>query len=675
MVFMTERQKGKFSSLARWIKSLTPIFLSSFLLFVPSLLSANKSYVEPGSFLLTNTLAFEGLFHQLKPGWVAEQSSTGLNKRYRAQGNDERPWKSEWGQRLFSEGTARFSPDAYGRFLLEAQGEYADRFWRPVNIEHHLKQEGDAVTFREAEGRIEKENWHLHGFSGVAHANWAAKGDFFGLYPDAYPMRDYLGHSSYFGVYPDNWREDQYLNITRRHIPSGVEAEGRWAGLDGTVAYGDELAWGKQDAFYGRLGVPIASAKMTFVYKDEDVDYSVFDEDERNQAYALSLGAPFESGHRIDAGVLYNPFRVGKRYQVADEVDAGAGLLGSSVALSEKTSKKEDALAGRIRLQRYETLFDKLVIWSLDLTRAEILAGNKEEAQVSAQTDFFDVFKGAVRYTYRRPIEGPIPFLFEGTPDSIGAVAASPRGPESPFWVNWQNREAVFVVTTIQYDPTPGTNFFQYDPHSLALWNVNKEEDSSFTLALQHRMSDYRTTTDRQYFHDENGDVVWESAAHTGAWPSDGPLHEVRVLGRGNWGSSDWILGVAGGQSPALLGLAYSNDTSREKPLTEYFSIEARWNRWPFSLWGHFGSGIWGPEENIHPYFGFAFDRLWGGGVSYNITKNTVWDLNYLGARQDDNLFVASDLGSFNEIRSILSHRFGFLFQFEGPARAGFHAK
>ena len=125
----------------------------------------------------------------------------------------------------------------------------------------------------------------------------------------------------------------------------------------------------------------------------------------------------------------------------------------------------------------------------------------------------------------------------------------------------------------------------------------------------------------------------------------------------------------------AQLGMAYSNDTAVEKPMTEYISFEGRYDRWPFGVWWHYGSGVWGPEENIHPWFGLTFDRLWGVGVSYNITPNTTWDVGYLAARQDDDLFQSNDLGSFDEIRTVFSHRFGFIFHFKEPPRAGFRAK
>ncbi len=88
-----------------------------------------------------------------------------------------------------------------------------------------------------------------------------------------------------------------------------------------------------------------------------------------------------------------------------------------------------------------------------------------------------------------------------------------------------------------------------------------------------------------------------------------------------------------------------------------------------------FGTGIWGPERNTHPFFGFAFDKIFGVGMTYHLTTNTSVDLNYLGVRQHDNTFIAPNLGSYDEIRTVFSHRFGFLFQFQESSKPGYQAR
>lgn len=637
------------------------------------LVSADDSYVEPGSFRLSHELTLENIMHRASPDWKVINND--LDKTHSKTGPSDPPWKAEWGQTLLTEAAARFSPDIFGRVLFEAQGDYADRFWRPNNIEHHIDNQDRHLFLRQAEGRIDRDNWYAHAFNGIGHGDWAAQGDFFRLYPASYPDDDYLRHSSAFGIYPNNFKQDLFLNFSKRHVPRGFEAGGTWMGLDAGAAYGNELSWGFDKGRYGRLSAPIGSSKLTFVYKDEDVPFALDqDADERNRAYALSFLASSEKGDNIETGVLYQPFRIGKPYQVARPVNAGSGLLGSSTDISTKKSKKSDALAERLRLEHHFLLGDHDIVGSADITHAGILAGNKNQVDLRVGSDLCPALHGNVQYTYRQPLEGPIPFLYEGTPDNIGAIAANPRGPDSPFTVNWENREAVFLTTTLVFDPTPGTNLLLYNPDTLQLWNVNPRENAPITVAFQHRMSDYRTTTDRQFFYDANGDIVSDPAAHSGAWASKHPLNEFRLLLVGRPSQWNWTLGFAGGQALATSILAYSNNASINKPITEYYSIEGRIERWPYVLWTHYGSGVWGPEPYQHN-FGESFDRLWGLGLTYKITVNTTLDVSYLAARQDDTLYVAPDLGSYDEIRTLFSHRFGFLFQFADAVKPGYRAR
>lgn len=659
------------SRCARYIVS---VVLAAGTAVVPVFAAEDAPYLEPGSLRLSHDLTLEGVFHRVRPGWRVVDS--GLNKTYSLQENKTNPWRSEWGQSLLTEAAARLTPDIQGRVLFEAQGEYADRLWRPVNINHDVDKQGNHFVLREAEASIEKEAWYWRWFSGVGHSDWRAQGDFFTLYPASFPDDDYLGTSGHFGIYPDRWKQHVFLNITRRRIPSGSELGASVLGWEAAVAAGEELVWGYDRSYYGRLSAPLLASRLTFVFKSEEIPFLFLPgQEERRNAFALSWMMPWESGHRLETGVMYQPFRVDERYRSVSDVPSGTGLLGSSYAFSQKRTKESDAFAERLRFEYRPGWTDLGLTGVVDATHAGVLAGNKNEANAEVWADLTSVVRGAVKYTYRTPVEDPIPLLYEGNPNDIGAIAANPRGPESPFTVDWTNREAVFLETTLWFDPSPGSSAFRYDPANLSIWNLNPEEDAPMTVAVQHRMSDYRGTTDRQFYFNESGEVVWEPAGHTGAWPTARPVHEFRVLTRGRWGDSLWTAGFAGGEALAISGLAYTSDAQNNKPISEYYSVEGRLDYWPFALWAHYGTGVWGPEGNLHRYFGLSFDRLWGMGASYNITTNTTWDVAYLAARQDDTLFLAPDLGSYDEIRTLFSHRFGFLVQFQEPARKGYRVR
>ncbi len=644
------------------VAGLTPIF-------------ADDSYVEPGSLRLSHEIVIENVMHRLDSGWRATNNN--LDKTYTKDGSGNPPWKSEWGESLLTEAATRITPDIFGRVLFEMQGDYADRFWRPNNIEHDIDNKDRYVFLRQAEARVDKDEWFVHGFQGVGHNDWYDKGDFFHLYPASYPDDDYLGRSGAFGIYPDPFKQDNFLNISKRHAPRGVEGGVNAFGMDFGAALGNELNFGYNEAAYGRVSAPIGSTRLTFVYKNEDVPYMKAvdpDNNERDRAYALSWRAPFEAGHVFEAGVKYRPFRVGQNYLMANDVSAGSGLQGSSTEITEGKTGTKDAFAERIRYEHHASLKDRVVVLSADVTHAGLVAGNKNEIDLSAATDIVPVFRGILDYTYRKPLEGPIPLLYEGTPANMGAIAANPRSPESPFTVDWDNREAVFLTATFIFDPTPGTSMLKYNPSSLQMWNVNSEENAPFNVAFQYKMSDYRTATDRLTYIDAEGNYVFEPAGHEGAWATDHPISAYSLMLLGHPHRWSWMLGISGGQMLAYQSLAYTTDTSVNKPITDFYSIEAKLERWPYTLWAHYGYGVWGPE-NYQAQFGEAFDRLWGLGLSYKITVNTTVDVSYLAARQDDNLFVAPDLGSYDEIRTLFSHRFGFQFQFVEAARSGYQAR
>lgn len=636
----------------------------------------DQGYIEPGTLRLSHDLVLEGVAHREAQGYrVADD---GISKVYSKTGEGNGPTRVEWGHSLLTEAAARFSRGVFARILFEVQGDYADRFWRPINQEHRVDLADRHAFVREAEARVERDQWWLRAFEGVGHDSWEMQGDFFRLYPAAFPDDDYLRHSGYFGVYPESFRQNLFLNISGRRVPSGVEAGGSLLGFDGAVAYGEELGWGLEPSAYARLSTNFGKSRVTLTAKDEQLPDSLTltgsDDDTHNRAAAVAWDLSTEDGQRWRAGVLYNPYRTGDTYQIARSVAAGTGLQGSSWDISERRANDGDALGARLRLDRHSAVLARDWTWSLDLQHLEVLAGNKQQMDLRLATDLVPRIRGNFHYMYRRPVEGPIPFLFEGSPTNIGNIVAQPRGPESPFTVNWSNRETIMMVSTLWYDPTPGTSLLIYDPEVLEAWNLNTAENARMAVAVQHRMTDLRTTIDRQAYYDENGDIQYDSPARAGAWSSDGFLHEFRVLLLGRTKPMDGTLGFAFGQAPATSNAAYSTDVSVNKPITEYYSIEGRVNRGRLSLWAHYGSGIWGPEPFQH-FFGESFDRLWGLGTQFRLTTNTTIDLSYLAARQDDTLFVAPDLGAYDELRMIFSHRFGFLLQFRDAARAGYRAR
>jgi len=319
-----------------------------------SLASSSRSadaplYLEPGNLRLSHTLSLEGVFHAPQDG--TRVVNDGRNKEFVKDPNANNAWTSDWGTNLLTEVAARFNKEISGRVLFDAQGSYADRFWRPLNANHDLDQTNNILLLRQAEAKIDEEKWFLHGFSGVSHDGWGNKGDIFAFYPGIYPERDYLGSSGYFGVYPKNWNQDQYLNISGNRVPTGGELGGTMGATEASVAYGKELTWGFNNSAYGRVRQDLGTSQLNFFFKNEDVPYSFNPADnERKEAYSLTWTKPSEDALTIETGVIYQPFRLGQTYDVAREAEGGAGVQGSSWNLGTKTVDHEDAWGGKIKL-------------------------------------------------------------------------------------------------------------------------------------------------------------------------------------------------------------------------------------------------------------------------------------------------------------------------------------
>ena len=111
-----------------------------------AVLAEENAYVEPGSLRLSHELSLEGLLHRTLGGYRV--TNEGINKTYAKTGNGTGPARAEFGQSFLTEAAARFSPGLFARVLFELQGDYADRFWRPVNENHRIDLQGRHAPVR-----------------------------------------------------------------------------------------------------------------------------------------------------------------------------------------------------------------------------------------------------------------------------------------------------------------------------------------------------------------------------------------------------------------------------------------------------------------------------------------------------------------------------------------------
>ncbi|MCS7185239.1 MAG: hypothetical protein NZ870_04895, partial [bacterium] len=295
-------------------------------------------------------------------------------------------------------------------------------------------------------------------------------------------------------------------------------------------------------------------------------------------------------------------------------------------------------------------------------TFAGAVSGNKNEMEFQTTKSFNKIYSFTLSYLYRKPVYGPLPLLYEGTLENRGPIIISPRGPESPFVVNWSNREASIFSLVFNFDPTPQSWFYRYQPNIVDDWNLNPNEDATFACALKYSCEYYPTTTDRLYFYDENGNIVWEDPYSSGCWATKRPLNSIKLLSRFNLLGFGLVLSFSTGESLATGGVSYTTSEEKAKPITAYFSTGINLIKDKFSTKFVYTKNNWGPED-WHRTFGQTIDTLYQFNVSYSLLNSFFLSLDYISVKEEDNKFI-SGLGAYDEIKLTTTLKFSKNFSF-----------
>lgn len=585
--------------------------------------------------------------HTLQDGMTVETAEdNALNKIYGyTHGVSTRPnAESDIGEVLFLSAATRPNQNLYADGKIALLGNYADRFWRPINDLHRMEASGEKLRFVQGEAQWRNSQAHLRVFQGKSFDDWQTKGDLFGFLQ----------------------RQDEterYLNFSGHGAPRA--AEGHWQTDLGELGFiaGPEVVWGARRSFYGRYNVTRNNFNYAVIYKDERPPFTP-DEKEDRKAIEVTMTTDFYGRMGLKAGLMYQPFRLDEPFQRAEKVNHGQGTFGSSYEIIEDKASEEDAWGATFQMTHFPTPFLDRFDWGY--TYLAPVAGNKHELFTGLSRSLTRTLVGGLRYAHRQPVIGPMPLIYEGTPENPGALLASPRGPDDPFWVNWENRKAHVVRLTFVEDPTPNTWLFRWDPHILEPYNINPNEDAAWSYAMQYRLDYYPTATDRMYYYDTNGNVQWEPAYTGGAWGTRRPLHSGVLLMNTVRRPVNNLLIVQAGESLATSSLSYTKRTDKNKPLTTFFKIQDELSWGPYKFSALYAWNDWGPEE-FQRRFGQTFDRLFQLAAQRTFWKSTTLGVSYIRAREEDNKFLADTLGGYDEWRFFFSHRFGLWARFADP--------
>lgn len=611
---------------------------------------SQETPLEPGSFSVGGRLLFDFYSHKLGDSWTSFKTGyKGINYNFASTtSTTAASWENVSGQLLFMDVGFRPTENLSGNVTLEYINNYADRYWMPVNFEHRQTVNDQRFSFNKADITYSRSSWSLRYARNIAHVGWSGRGDLFDLYPD-------------------QTEPDRYLRIAGEPAPEWwqFDVSGRAGKLE--LIYGSQAIWDYRNGIYANYNFNLLGANYFLIYRDHVIPYGTLDE----RMKTIELSSMFDLGkNTLQIGFMYQPFRLGWDYTYVEEVAPGTGLLGSKYVKKTGQTTEADAVGASTKMtfKPYPVLNE----WILQYTYQGLSAGNKQEFDTQMSRRLSRFMNGTVEFTARKPLIGPLPMVYEGTPGNTGPALLQPRGPESPFWVGWENkvtgwenREANIFSFTLNVDPTPDTWFYLWRPNVMEEWNLNPDENSTVSFAARYQMANYPTSTDRLVFWNNEGKVMWEYPMLTAPWSTDGYVGSFSLLSKILLGDWKFLLDAGTGQQLAWGCFAYTTSTAQQKPITNYVTTGLVTANGPYTLRLRYGQDIFGPEE-WHRQLGETFDRLYMASLSRKIGGDLLIGVDYVGTREVDGLYLSPDLGNYDEYHAYLTLSFGPLVPYFG---------
>ncbi len=390
----------------------------------------------------------------------------------------------------------------------------------------------ERVRLYQAEGKWEHDLFRLHAYYRVGHFHWGYKGDFFGLYREAF--------------YGEN------IDIYDAAVPIGTEIEGKGA-LEGlSIAGGPQVYWGANPAVFVRYGHALGKTQATFIHQE---DLAAQGAAAANRAIpqlvtrktTLHLARNLGALHVDLGGIVAGTDRLGMSY--VDPRPAAEGLsyqdtgvhlledkiqwvdtLGTKAKLSLETGRTHAYLQGAVRGLVADGGPDATTTFT-GWTLKDGGQGNGLQALGGVALDF-GKFQIAPNFLAQKPWVGPLPSIpstFDNATGWYYPGTAARNAIDDPFVVTG-NRETLAGELLLVWDPTPATWFWA--------WDNPLHEDAPIALAADFVYRHQPTSRDAAFGFLETGELFAFSAAPP---PSDiwnvtltmlarpGPAHRVQV--------------------------------------------------------------------------------------------------------------------------------------------------
>jgi|GEM_PF-1733984 outer membrane protein OmpA-like peptidoglycan-associated protein len=601
----------------------------------------DPSKMAVGLYRLDVASDFELTTHQLLPGWTGQSSPSGINNVYTFTPGSSAQDKAttRMGQNFYTD--LGIHPFSYlsGDIGAEYVGNYDQRYWFPISDEHRMFNDGTVAKITHADMKYDDGQFMIRGFEGEPLTTWVYQNDLFQLLPNRYDIA------------MSEWYRRNDGSLTPRGGETQIKSD--FGTLD--VLGGAEIRYGYGSSAFAKYDLPAwGTWENSVVFRDENVPFVLSNPDARRWAVSYNSSySPYEQW-QTHAGVMYQPFRLDEPYTDVTYAGSGNGTLGTAYQIDQRETRQSDAF-GFLWQNEFEPLMiiDKIGLGYMYLAPT---AGDKQQVSIDGTKRLNHDLTLSSAYMYRQPVVGPVPLLYQGTTDDPGALITSPRGPDDPFEVEWDNRKAHIFTATLVYNPAPATPFFKYDKNVIDDYNINDKNEAEWSGALQYRAIYYPTNTDRLYYWDEDRNLIYDPIFNNGALASSYPMSSGTGLLR--WSMKDWSVttDVSAGEAPAGLAIAYSSSTVFYKPTTIFINTGVTIRYKAAKAFFRYSQDVWGPED-YQVQEGWAYHQIYQAGLSYDFLKQFQAGFRYTGTRMNDD-FIGSDIAAFNEYTFYLTWHF-----------------
>lgn len=380
-------------------------------------------------------------------------------------------------------------------------------------------------------------NWEhrlfrLDGFYRRGHYHWAADGDVFGFYREAY-----------YG---------EWLDIYNGTAPIGVEFTGKGK-LDGlAVAAGPQLWWGANPAVVGRYGRTLGPARVTLAHQEDlaqrvNANTLTVIPEQRTRSTSLAVETGFGPFGIQAGGLMSGTPRLGQSYRyVVDGTGDPETYADSGYHVLSDQIRMVDTLGARLRLTfergnihayaqgGYRGLVadaggDPQLLFT-GWTLKESGRGNQMSA-LAGVAIYAGRWQIAPNVLWQKPLIGPLPTV-DGSYNAETGWYVQPLQPRNvlsdPFLV-LDNRETTALELLLAWDPTPGTWMWN--------WDGEYREDAPFAFSTNVVYRFQPTSRDALLGFTNDGQLFAFGAAPTAAnvWDVNTrvwvhPHGQVRIL-------------------------------------------------------------------------------------------------------------------------------------------------